>query len=78
MMRNYWILILTGLMLFFSGCSLNDRSYEAIHTIHNKYGTCIIDECRQLCGSCSFNEPECKACYSCVTYDACESQYCPK
>lgn len=39
--------------------------------VDSKCGTYVVSPCRKLCMTCTYNEPECKACWECVKNDGC-------
>lgn len=41
------------------------------YVLQSKYGTCVKNHCECVCKACTFNEPACSACLSCMSYDGC-------
>lgn len=34
----------------------------------NQCGTAIVGRCHKVCHTCTFNEPQCSACWACVNH----------
>lgn len=72
------LLIMTGIVCFLAACGPFHKECGYCNkdkiVITPRCGTCIVDRCQRFCGinACTFNEPNCQTCWSCVSYDSCE------
>jgi hypothetical protein len=62
--------LLSSCRSFDGGCGEPTGCWKR-YFIKSSCGTYVTSPCEHLCDKCTFNEPECQICWSCVSRDGC-------
>jgi hypothetical protein len=74
-MKMGYVLIATACLAILTSCTPNGCTYPTAcwkgYFRETPCGTYITSPCEKVCDHCTFNDPACQACWTCVKQDGC-------